>query len=192
LAPDQTLLLTMGNASSRDSAVLAVAGRYPNAILFRAVAVGRTTVTGFDTTHCSPECNARAPLKITVAVVSAAELQQGVAISEQDQSWVVHLKSGQPFVVTLKNSPGGPASAKLTSANPAIVAPDQAAMASADGIQGQFRAGAPGRAGLHANGPDCPSGSARQALPWLHDSDVRLGVRTRTSRSRGGTTPAGR
>ena len=46
MAPDQTLLLMMGNASSLDSNVLAVAGRYPNATLFKGKVVGRTTVLG--------------------------------------------------------------------------------------------------------------------------------------------------
>src|SRR5713101_2582619 len=99
MAPDQTLLLMMGHASSRDSNVLTVAGHYPNATLFKGKAVGRTTVLGFDTTHCPSECNSRGPLTITVVVVSTSDLENGVIVSEQDNPWVIRLRTGQPFVI---------------------------------------------------------------------------------------------
>jgi hypothetical protein len=159
LAPDQTLLLMMGNASSRDSSVLAVAGHYPNATLFKGKAVGRTTVLGFDTTHCPSECNSRGPLTVTVVVVSAIDLQNGVIVSEQDKPWVIHLRTGRPFVITLRNPPGGPPWARLTSANQTIIVPLQTAVISADGIQERFRADEPGRGGVYAVGQGCPSGA---------------------------------
>ncbi|HWO46384.1 MAG TPA: hypothetical protein VNO87_12550 [Methylomirabilota bacterium] len=166
MAPDQTLLLMMGNASSLDSNVLAVARHYPNATLFKGKAVGRTTVLGFDTTHCASECNTRGPLTITVVVVSAIDLQNGVIVSEQDKPWVIRLHTGQPFVITLRNPPGGPPWARLTSANQTIIVPLQTAVLSADGIQQRFRADGPGRGAVYAVGPGCPSGACPEA-PYI-------------------------
>jgi hypothetical protein len=166
MSPDQTLLLMLGTASSHDSTVLAVAGHYPSATLFKAVAVGRTTVMGFDTTHCPSECNSRGPLTITVVVASALDLQNGVVISEQDRAWVIHLRGGQPTVITLHNPPDGPPWARLTSANPAVIVPEQPSVVSPDGIRGQFRGGEPGRGSVYATGPGCPSGAC-PGSPYL-------------------------
>jgi len=166
MAPDQTLLLMMVNASSLDSNVLAVAGRYPSATLFKGKVVGRTTVLGFDTRQCPNECDSRGPLTITVIVVSATDLQNGLIVSEQDQPWVIRLHTGQSFVITLRNPPGGPPWARLTSANQAIIVPLQTAVLSADCIQQRLRADEPGRGGVYAVGPGCPTGACPEA-PYI-------------------------
>jgi hypothetical protein len=108
--------------------------------------------------HCPSECNSRGPLTITVVVSSASDLQNGVIVSEQDKPWLIHLRTGQPFVITLRNPPGGPPWSRLTSANQTIIVPLQTAVLSADGIEERFRADQPGRGGVYAVGPGCPSG----------------------------------
>jgi hypothetical protein len=163
MATQQTLLLLMANASSRDSAVLPIAGHYANATLFRAAAVGRTTVTGLDTTHCPTECNTSGPLQITVVVVSPEDLQRGVVVSEQDHSWEVHLRRGQLFVLTLRNQPGGPPWTRLTSADPAVIASAEPPLVTAAGIQGRFRAAQQGRTGVYATGLGCSLGACAQS-----------------------------
>jgi len=126
----QTLLVELEYPTSRDKAVLGVAGRYSNGTVFKAAAVGRTTVTAYVHVDCPIECNAPAPLQIIVVVIDDLELQTGLVISERDQviaglgyPSVIHLRSGQRFVVTLRNLPGGTAWARLTSSDPAIIVP---------------------------------------------------------------------
>lgn len=161
----QTLLVKLANASSGDSAVLATAGRYKDATLFKAAGTGRRTVTADVSTSCPTECIAQARFQIVVVVVSDTELKQGVSITEQDQPWVIHLRSGQRFIVTLRNPSGGPAWGRLTSTSPAIIVSEQPPVISADGIQGRFQAASPGRAAVDAAGSSsCPSGSA---CPYL-------------------------
>jgi hypothetical protein len=148
----QTLLVKLANASSGDNAVLAASGRYTDATLFKAAAPGRRTVTAELPTSCPTECNVQARFQIVVVVVSDTELKQGVSISEQDQPWVIHLRNGQRFVVTLRNPPAGPAWGRLTSTNPAIIVAEQPPVVSVDGIQGRFQAAGPGRAAVEATG----------------------------------------
>lgn len=156
MSSGQTLLVKLSNASSGDSAVLSTAGRYTDATLFKAAATGRRTVTAEISTSCPTECNSQARFQIVVVVVSDSDLMQGVSISEQDQPWVVHLRSGQRFVVTLLNPPSGPAWIRLTSTNPAIVVSEQPPVVSASAIQGRFQAVGPGRAAVEATGAGCP------------------------------------
>jgi hypothetical protein len=162
MSTGQTLLLvTLHYASSRDKAVLAVVGQYANATLFRAGAAGRTTVTAYYAgPDCKTECNAHAPFTIAVVVVSDVDLQQGVVVSEQDLQWIIHFRSGQPFVVALQNRPGNPPWARLTGADQKVIVAEGQAVVSADGIRGRFRAGEPGRSGIEAAGPNCPPGAA--------------------------------
>ena len=167
MSPGQTLLVELPSAGSQDSTVLAFAGHYPNATLFRAVAVGRTWVIADYPANCPTECNPLAPLQIGVVVVSDQGLKQGVVLSEQDQPLITHLRSGQRFVLTLRNRAGSPAWASLTSANPAVIVPDQPAVVSADGIRRQFRAGELGRTGVWATGPDCPTGTTCPSAPYI-------------------------
>jgi len=119
--------------------------------------LGRTTVLGFDTTRCPKECESPGPLTITVVVVSAIDLQDGVVVSEQDKPWVIRLHTGRPFVITLRNPPCGPPWARLTSTNETIIVPLQTAVLSADGIQQRFLADGSGRGGVYAVGPGCPT-----------------------------------
>jgi hypothetical protein len=171
----QTLLLAMLNhASSGDKAVLAVAGQFANATLFAAGAAGRTTVTAYYIgPDCKYECNAHAPFTIAVVVVSEADLNQGVVVSEKDLPWIIHLRSGQPFVVALQNRPGSPPWARVTGADQKVIVADGQAVVSADGIRGRFRAGDPGRSGIEAAGPNCPPGAACPQGP-LADFTVQV------------------
>ena len=167
MSPGQTLLVELPYAESHDSTVLAVAGHYPKATIFRAAAVGRTWVIADFPVDCPVECNAPAPVHIAVVVVSDQDLEQGVVISEQDHPWIIHFRSGQRFALTLRNLHGSQAWTGLTSANPAVIVPEQAAVISADGIRGQFRAGERGRTGVFATGRVCPSGSACPPSPYI-------------------------
>lgn len=173
MSPGQTLLVELDYPASRDKAVLGVAGRYSNGTVFKAAAVGRTTVTADVHVDCPIECNPPAPLQITVVVIEDLELQNGLVISERDQVTaglsypsVIHLRSGQRFVLTLRNLPGGTAWARLTSSDPAVIVPEQLATMGADGIQRAFRAAKPGRAGVWATGTDCPSGNPCPTSPY--------------------------
>jgi len=160
MAPGQTLLLTAAGGGGADKSVLVVAGNYAKATLFKAVGVGRTTVGASERTTCNIECNPPQPVRITVVVVSDTELQQGVVISDQEQSpLVIHLRTGQPFVMTLRNPPAGPPWARVTSTNQTIIVPLQTAVTSADGIEERFRADQPGRVGVYAVGRGCASGA---------------------------------
>ena len=154
MAPGKTLLVELPSASSHDPTVLTVAGHYPNATLFKAAGVGRTWVIADYNIACPTECNPPAPLKFAVVVVSDEDLHRAPVLSEQDQQWIIHLRSGQRFVVSLRNRPGM-AWADLTSANPAVIVPEQPAVVSADGIRGQFRAGKPGRTGVFTTASPC-------------------------------------
>jgi len=175
MSTGQTLLLGMLNyASSSDKAVLAVAGHYTNATLLRAGVPGRTMVTAYYAgPDCKYECNANAPFKIAVVVVSDVDLQQGVVVSEQDLPWIIHLRSGQPFVVALQNRPGSPPWARLTSGDQKVIVADGQAVVSTDGIRGRFRAVQPGRSGIEGAGPNCPPGAPCPQGP-LADFSVQV------------------
>lgn len=173
MSPGQTLLVELDYPFSRDKAVLGAAGRYSNGTVFKAAAVGRTNVTAYPHIDCPIECNPPAPLQITVVVIEDTELQNGLVISEQDQviaglgyPSVIHLRSGQRFVLTLRNLPQEPAWARLTSSNPAVIEPEQPATMGPDGIQRAFRAANPGRTGVWATGTDCPSGNPCPTSPY--------------------------
>lgn len=167
MAPGQTLLLSAPAGYSHNSGVLTIAGQYQKAILFKAVALGRTIVNAGASTTCNIECNQPVPFQITVVVVADQDLQQGVVISAEDQSpLMIHLRSAQPFVIVLHNQPGSPAWSRLTSLDPTVIVPVQPAMVSADGIRGLFRAGAPRLSVVVASGPDCPSGGVCSSTPY--------------------------
>jgi hypothetical protein len=70
--PGQSLLILMAGANARANGVLKLEARFPNATLFRAAAIGQTTVVSdYPQTSCSPECNVPAPFQILVIVVAA-------------------------------------------------------------------------------------------------------------------------
>ena len=171
MSPGQTLLIGLDYPSSRGTAVLGFAKRYSNGTVFTAAAVGRTTVTAYPHVDCPNECNPPGPLQITVVVTDI--LEHGLVISEQDQviaglgyPSVIHVRSGQGFVLMLRNQPGAIAWARLTSSDPEIIVPEQPATMRLDGIQRAFRAGNPGRAGVWATGTDCPSGNPCPGSPY--------------------------
>jgi hypothetical protein len=156
MATGQTLLVGAAAGYSHNTAVLMIAGHYDKAIVFKAVGLGRVLVNAGETPACNVECNPPQPFQITVVVVSDAELQQGVLISEQDQSpLLIHLRSQQRFVISLHNQAGSPPWSHLSVLDPAVIVPEQPAVVSADGIRGLFRTGEPRLSVVVASGPDC-------------------------------------
>lgn len=160
LGVDQTMLIKFPHVGVHYPRILSVASRYPDATLLKAVAVGRTTVIADVTTQCTNECNTLKPLEITVVVVSDAEIQQGVTITLQDWPFVIHMRIGQHFILSVANPPSGPAWEQIVPANPPVIVPDEPASTSAVGISGRFHGAQPGRTLLTAVGPGCPAGSA--------------------------------
>lgn len=160
LGLDQTMLVKIPDASVSYPPLLTVAGRYSNATLLKAAATGRTAVMATPYTDCSVECNALQPMLITVVVVTASDLEQGVTVSEQDWPSVIHVRTGQRFFLALPNPSSGLAWAQIVPANPAVIVAELPATTSATGIRGQFHGGQPGRTLLTVLGPGCPAGSA--------------------------------
>lgn len=150
LGLDQTLLVKLPNASVHDPQVLVVTGHFSDATLLKAVAVGRTTVLADVPTTCTNGCNALQPLQIEVVVVTPADLQRGVTITEQDRQWIIHMRVAEHFVMALTNPPSGPAWANIVPGNSAVLVPDQPAATTSAGIRGWFHAGQTGRTGLAA------------------------------------------
>lgn len=158
MVPGQTLLLTAAEGGSGDKSVLVIVGRYQKGTLFKAVALGRTIVGASQAVACNIECNQPLPFQATVVVVSALDLQQGVLISEQDQSpLVIHLPSHQRFVIVLHNQAGSQPWSHLNVLDPAVIVREEPTVVSADGIRGLFRAGEPRLTVVVASGPDCQS-----------------------------------
>jgi hypothetical protein len=157
LGLDQTMLVTIPNASVAYPPLLTVAGRYSNATLLKAVATGRTIVMATPYTACGVECNALQPMLINVVVVTTGEIEQGVTVSEQDWSSVIHIRTGQRFVVALPNPSSGPAWAQVVPSNPAVIVAEKPPETSAAGIRGQFHGGKPGRALLAVLESGCPT-----------------------------------
>ncbi len=160
LGLDQTLLIKLPNAGVHYPPVLTIAGRYSDATLLKAVALGRTTVIADVAAGCTNGCNTLKPLQIIVVVVNGSDIQQGVTVSEQDWPSVIHVRTGQRFFLALPNPSSGPAWAQIVPSNPAVIVSEQPATTSAAGIRGQFHGGQPGRAVLTVLEPGCPPGSA--------------------------------
>jgi hypothetical protein len=158
LGLDQTMLVKLPNAGVHYPPLLTVAGRYSNATLLKAVAIGRTSVMATLYTDCSVECNALQPMHITVVVVTSSEIEQGVTVSEQDWPSDIHVRTRQRFFVALSNPSSGPAWAQIVPSNPAVIVAEQPPTTSATGIRGQFHGGQPGRARLTVLEPGCPAG----------------------------------
>ena len=159
LALNQTMLVKLPNAGVHYPPLLTVAGRYSDATLLQAVATGRTVVMATPYAECSIECNALQPMRITVVVVTSAEIEQGVTVSEQDWPSVIHVRTRQHFFVALPNPNSGPAWAQIVASNPAVIVVEQPPTTSAAGIRGQFQGGQPGRALLTVLEAGCPAGS---------------------------------
>lgn len=159
LALNQTMLVKLPDASVHYPPLLTVAGRYSNATLLKAVATGRTVVMATPYTDCSVECNALQPMRITVVVVTTSDLEEGVTVSEQDWPSIIHIRTGQHFLVALPNPSSGPAWAQIVPSNPAVIVVEQPSTTSAAGIRGQFHGGQPGRALLTVLEPGCPAAS---------------------------------
>lgn len=159
LALNQTMLVKLPDAGVHYPTLLTVAGRYSTATLLKAVATGRTIVIAIPHTDCTVECNALKPMLITVEVVTRSEIEQGVTVSEQDWSSVIHVRTGQRFFIALPNPSSGPAWAQIVPSNPAVIVAEQPLTTSATGIRGQFHGGQPGRAILTVLEPGCPAGS---------------------------------
>jgi predicted secreted protein len=161
LGLDQTLLVKLPNAGVHYPQVLTVTSRFADATFLKAVAIGRTTVLASSPTgSCGNECNALAPFEIAVVVVSPADIQQGVTVTEQDHPWVIHMRTGQHFVVSLSNPPAGAAWAEIVSSEPAVLVADQPVATSAAGIRAWFHGGSAGRTAITATAQGCPPGGA--------------------------------
>jgi hypothetical protein len=156
-------VLTGPGGSIRFPNVLAEVGHNASSTLFKAVHLGWTTIAVDEPRACGVECNVPVPLLFDVVVVSAAEMQNGILISDRDAPWdslsngsrIVHVHHGQRFSIAFHNRSSLRPFTRVVDTNPAVIVPQGVTLPLSDGIRESFQAVTTGDSQIFAAGDDC-------------------------------------